>query len=126
MPKDLKLTDLQERVIRILAKYHLREVNSYLALVIHKGLEELHSEQIEYAPLHNTFYGLTEHNKITKGGHLNDGEEYRASHEDQDDLIREIEKEMLAMFGYKNEPVQHSSCPSLKCPVIKDLEVKNV
>ena len=122
MTKNLKLTDLQERVIRILAKYHLREVNSYLALVICTGLQELHSDQLEYAKLHNCFYGLTEHNKLTEGGHLNEGKEKKVSHEDQDDLIGEIEQEMLAMMGYKNEPVQHSSCPSLKCPVIKDLK----
>ena len=115
--KELKLTKSQERVVKILAKYHLREVNSYLALVICTGLQELHSNQLEYAKLHNSFYGLTGHNKLDKDG--------TASHEDQDDLIGEIEQEMLAMFGYKNEPVQHTSCPSIKCPVIKDLkEVK--
>lgn len=114
MPKELKLTKLQERVIKILAKYHLREVNSYLALVICTGLQELHSDQLEYAKLRNSFYGLTEHNKLEKDG--------TASHEDQDDLIGKVEQEMLAMFGYKNEPVKHTSCPSIMCPVIKDLE----
>ena len=118
MPKKLKLTKLQERVIKILAKYHLREVKSYLALVICTGLQELHSDQLEFAKLHNCFYGLTEHNKLDKDNEV--------VNEDQDDLIGKIEQEMLAMFGYKNEPVQHTSCPSIKCPVIKDLEVENV
>ena len=116
--KELKLTKLQERVIKILAKYHLREVNSYLALVICTGLQELHSDQLEYAKLHNCFYGLTEHNKLDEDNHV--------VNEDQDDLIGEIEQEMLAMMGYKNEPVKHRSCPTIKCPVIKDLkEVKS-
>ena len=114
MKKELKLTALQDRVLKQLAKYHLREVNSYLALVIFTGLEELHSEQLEFAKLHNAFYGLTEHNKLD--------EHNEATHEDQEDLIRKIEQEMLAMLGYKNDPVQHRSCPSIKCPVIKDIE----
>ena len=117
MPQKLQLTKLQERVIKILAKYHLREVNSYLALVICTGLQELHSDQLEYAKLHNCFYGLTEHNKLDKDNEV--------VNEDQDDLIGKIEQEMLAMMGYKNEPVKHRSCPTIKCPVIKDLEDNN-